>query len=373
MALYKLLLVDDNPKIQGQIRSMFSREPVEVTVANDAQQALGQVEADRPDLVLASANRSVDGYAVAHYVSKNPQLQSVSVLLLLTPKAVNEPRIAESGASGFLLKPLRAGVVVPRVREALGISPDNGSSVPPGIDTGAQGELNATFDAIDTNLEDGRPAERPAVTTEGHEVTTEALAQIVAEAVTQAIGAYERARHVPAHGHDSTGPPAHPRHDAQLDRLQDEMGLNDLSFVEAPPPESAPPADPGVDPALAAEMGVTDFVIEEPAAPPPDVTESRPPDTPDEGVSWLANQLEVLREPQVNEEPPVVEHHLPGAEPIRHAVEAMRAGVEHLSELVHHHVPIVPPPEQDREPAVGSEAAPTPPGAEDPPQEPRKA
>ncbi len=372
MALYKLLLVDDNLKTQDQIRSIFSREPIEVTVVNDAPQALGQVEADRPNLILASANRSVDGYGIAHFVSRNPQLQSVSVLLLLTPKAVNDARIAESGASGFLLKPLRAGVVVARVREALGIPADNGSSAPTGIDTGAEGDLTA-FDAIDANLEDGRPAERPAVATEDHEVTTEALAQIVAEAVTQAIGAYERARHVPAHGHHSTGASAHPHHDAQLDRLQDEMGLNDLSFAEAPLPEPVPSADPGINPSLAEEMGVTDFVIEDPAAPPTEVTESRPPDTPDEGVSWLANQFAVLREPQANEEPLVVEHHLPGAEPIRHAVEAMRAGVAHLSELVHHHVPIVPASGQVREPAVGSEAAPTRPSTEDPSQEPRKA
>lgn len=235
MAPYKLLLVDDNPKTQEQVRSMFADEPVEVAVV-DGHGALARIETERPNLVLASVNKTVEGYAVAHYVSHNPQLRSVSVLLLLTPKAVNESRIAEA---------------------------------------------------------------------------------------------------------------------------------------PAPPP----PAVPVVEPSLAAEMGVTDFVIEETPVVPPGVTESRTPGTPDEGVRWLAEQREVLREPPVEpveEERPVVEHHLPGAEPIRHAAEVVRARVAHLSELVQHHTPIVPPPEQDPEPAVSSETAPTPPNMEDLPGEPRK-
>ncbi|MFA5910080.1 MAG: response regulator [Vicinamibacterales bacterium] len=367
MALYKLLLVDDNPKTQGQVRSMFAREPVEVSVV-DGPGALARIEADRPNLVLASVNKSVDGYAVAHYVSHNPQLQAVSVLLLLTPKAVNESRIAESGAGGFLLKPLRAGVVVTHVREALGISMENSASAPAGADAGAKSDLDTAFDAIDANLQNGPQAEAPAVTAMEHEVTTEALAQIVTEAVTQAIGAYERARHSPEQGHGSSGPHDHhgadasPAHDAQIERLQHEMGLDDLAFAEAP----APPAEPVVDPALAAEMGVTDFVMEDAPPVPATVTGSKAPDTPDEGVHWLADQLEVLREPQEEEARPLVEHHHPGGESIRHAVEVVRASVAHLSELVHHHAAIVPPPEQDPEPAASSESAPT------PPAEPRK-
>jgi hypothetical protein len=98
-------------------------------------------------------------------------------------------------------------------------------------------------------------------------VTPEELQQIVAAAVTDAIAAYEKLRALKSDAvrnppvlrlmpnviRDSA-PPAVLR-PAQLDRLQDEMGLDEIVFEEA-----APAPEP-VD--LSAEMGVDGFEFDD--------------------------------------------------------------------------------------------------------------
>lgn len=267
---------------------MFAGGPIDVDVAESEQDALARIEATRPAVVLASYTKTgIDGFAIARHVSRQPQLQSVAVLLLLSPRAVNEHRIAESGAMGFLTKPLKAMTVIARVREAMGLPHDDG-------------------------------------------ISREELAAIVSDAVVHAIDAYEHARghelpHATPHALEPTeiNEPHDRLHSlpkAEADRLQHEMGLDDMAFAEAPAPQA-----PAVAPELAAEMGVTGFSLD-----------TMPDEPPEGGVTWIAEQLapQQLDEEEVRE---LAEQR--AAVPIRHVVEAVRAGVAHLTELVHPHKP----------------------------------
>ena len=289
MAANTLLLVDGDPKVHGQIRAMFAGESIQVEVAEGREQALARIEADCPGVVLASA-RTVgdDGYALARDVSQNPRLRSVAVLLLLTARSADERRIQESGASGFLMKPLRPATVISRVREAL-LATGARSPAARSPDTPENRELDTAFDAIDAGLQGERHAEATAL-------TRDALALIVSDAVSQAIAAYERARgQAPAPSAHTLAASSHPQ-TRTVQRLQHEMGLDDLSFGEGP----APAVKPGVDPRLSAEMGVTDFAFDDARAPASPGTD-----------------------------------HIPNAEALHHAVEVVRAGMSHLSALMH--------------------------------------
>jgi hypothetical protein len=128
---------------------------------------------------------------------------------------------------------------------------------------------NGDFDRALDSIESYMKSEVAAKERERHQlvVTPEELHQIVAAAVTDAIAAYEKVRALKAEAvrnppvlrlmpnvmRDSA-PPAVLR-PAQLDRLQDEMGLGEIEFEDAAPaPE---PAD------LTAEMGIDGFAFED--------------------------------------------------------------------------------------------------------------
>ena len=130
-------------------------------------------------------------------------------------------------------------------------------------------DVNGDFDRALDSIESYMKSDIAAKERERHQlvVTPEELHQIVAAAVTDAIAAYEKVRALKAEAvrtppvlrlmpnviRDSA-PPAVLR-SAQLDRLQDEMGLDEIVFEEtAPAPE---PVD------LSAEMGVDGFAFDD--------------------------------------------------------------------------------------------------------------
>ncbi len=147
-------------------------------------------------------------------------------------------------------------------------------------------DLHSAFDFIDDSMKE---VARRDVT-----VSPEALEQIVNDAVAKAITAYEQARGATP---DSSAPPATavpnlandiaPRQPvdpaavpqtpwrANLERLQDDMGLDEIEF-ESPAAEAAEPSETVVHHTLSKQMGVHDFefddipgAVAEPAAPAP--------------------------------------------------------------------------------------------------------
>jgi hypothetical protein len=130
-------------------------------------------------------------------------------------------------------------------------------------------DVNDDFDRALDSIESYMKADVAAKERERDQlvVTPEELRQIVAAAVTDAIAAYEKLRALKSEAvrnppvlrlmpnvmRDSA-PPAVLRPE-QLDRLQDEMGLDDIVFEEA-----APAPEP-VD--LSAEMGVDGFEFDD--------------------------------------------------------------------------------------------------------------
>jgi len=261
MDTHTLLLVDDSTTIQQAIRSALADEPIEVIVAANGHRALDHIEAARPDIVLASTTAlGVNGYGLAHYVSQRPHLSNVAVLLLAgSIGPADTHRMKESGARGFIRHPLEPGVVVERVKEVLMLS------APAIGQTDVLGQFTTAFDAIDASMTStvfGGRAHPNEIA-----ITPEALAQIVNDAVTQAIAAYEQARNpAPAPARDSNpgsgprppvAPPASLR--ARQEQLQRDMGLNEIEFEPAP----APPAESVGYTALATEMGVDAFAFEE--------------------------------------------------------------------------------------------------------------
>jgi CheY-like chemotaxis protein len=121
-----LLLADDSITVQRVIALTFAAEQIQVITVGDGQQAMDKMAALRPDIVLAGTTLpQVSGYDLARFMRGKAELRKVPVLLLTGAfETVDEARLVSSGANGVLEKPVEPTVVINRVKELLGMKPD---------------------------------------------------------------------------------------------------------------------------------------------------------------------------------------------------------------------------------------------------------
>src|SRR5438445_5001697 len=120
-----LLLADDSVTIQRVIELTFADEDVQVIAVSDGDQAIAQLDANPPDIVLADVGMpGKDGYEVAAYVKHSPRLSHIPVVLLTGAfEPVDQARAASVGCDGVLAKPFEPQLVIGRVRELLASHP----------------------------------------------------------------------------------------------------------------------------------------------------------------------------------------------------------------------------------------------------------
>lgn len=142
-----LLLADDSLTVQRVIALTFAAEPFQVVAVSDGRQAMEKMAAARPDIVLAGTTLPhVDGYELAAFMRSKRELQKVPVLLLAGAfEAVDQARLASSGAAGWIEKPVDPTTVISRVKELLGLKSDGGPS-------GSTGRVLTSIDAGDKKL-----------------------------------------------------------------------------------------------------------------------------------------------------------------------------------------------------------------------------
>jgi CheY-like chemotaxis protein len=118
---HKLLLADDSVTIQRVIELTFADEDVQVLAVGDGKQAIASIQSDRPDIVLADVGMPErDGYEVAEFVKRNPQLANIPVLLLTGAfEPIDETRARAVGCDGVLVKPFEPQMVINRVKDLL--------------------------------------------------------------------------------------------------------------------------------------------------------------------------------------------------------------------------------------------------------------
>ena len=118
---HKLLLADDSVTIQRVIELTFADEDVHVVAVGDGKQAIERIQSDRPDIVLADVGMPErDGYEVAEFVKRNPQLANIPVLLLTGAfEPIDETRARAVGCDGVLVKPFEPQMVINRVKDLL--------------------------------------------------------------------------------------------------------------------------------------------------------------------------------------------------------------------------------------------------------------
>ena len=122
----KLLLADDSITVQRVIALTFQGEGIEVIAVGDGDLAVDAIDRERPQIVLADLSMpGRDGYAVAEYVKRSPELSKDTRVVLLTGAAepVEESRSRALGIDGVLSKPFEPHVATALVRRLLTETP----------------------------------------------------------------------------------------------------------------------------------------------------------------------------------------------------------------------------------------------------------
>ena len=118
---HKLLVADDSVTIQRVIELTFADEDVQVIAVGDGKQAIARAQQDRPDIILADVGMPErDGYQVAEFVKRSPELQHIPVLLLTGAfEPIDEARARAVGCDGVLVKPFEPQLVINRVKDLI--------------------------------------------------------------------------------------------------------------------------------------------------------------------------------------------------------------------------------------------------------------
>lgn len=119
----KILVVDDTPRNVKLLADLLTVKGYSVVTAASGREALAQIEADRPDLVLLDVVMpEMSGYEVCQKMRENPATMMIPVIMV-TALDPSEERVKgiEAGADDFLTKPINQPELLARVKSLLRI------------------------------------------------------------------------------------------------------------------------------------------------------------------------------------------------------------------------------------------------------------
>ena len=119
----KILVVDDTPRNVKLLADLLAVKGYGVITAVSGQEALAQIEAERPDLILLDiVMPEMSGYEVCRMIRENPATTMLPVVLV-TALDPAEERVKgiEAGADDFLTKPINQAELLARVKSLLRI------------------------------------------------------------------------------------------------------------------------------------------------------------------------------------------------------------------------------------------------------------
>ena len=116
-----ILIVDDEPNIVLSLEYLMKKAGYTVRTAANGEQALRDIEQQRPDLVLLDVMMPrVNGYAVCQALRENPDYRDIRILMLTARgRQVEQEKGMALGADGYVTKPFATQALLDRVQALL--------------------------------------------------------------------------------------------------------------------------------------------------------------------------------------------------------------------------------------------------------------
>lgn len=157
----KLLLADDSITIQKVVELVLSEEDFQIKAVNNGQDALKQLEAFKPDIVLADIEMpQVNGYQLCERIKKNQTTSHIPVVLLAGAFEPLDDELAKNvGADGYIIKPFESQELISKVNAALTSATMEGEAVSVEVSPGQAGPLEEVAVALPGEAEGAAVAE----------------------------------------------------------------------------------------------------------------------------------------------------------------------------------------------------------------------
>lgn len=116
-----ILLVDDEPGIVKMVARRLEAQGYAVRIASDGEEALHEVEMERPDLLILDVMLpKIDGFEVCRRLKGSEATHDIPVLMLTAMSQARDRKTAmECGADVYLSKPFRSAEFLEKVKTLL--------------------------------------------------------------------------------------------------------------------------------------------------------------------------------------------------------------------------------------------------------------
>ncbi len=121
----KILIADDEPSIVAAVEFLLQRDGYEVHLARNGEEALEQVEAHNPDLVLLDVMMPVkSGYEVCMRMRERADWRHIKIIMLSAKgRDAEVTKGLTMGADVYVTKPFSTRDLMANIKTLLGQSP----------------------------------------------------------------------------------------------------------------------------------------------------------------------------------------------------------------------------------------------------------
>ena len=117
-----ILVVDDTPANVKMLDTLLGVTGYRVVTATNGQEALDQVAAERPDLILLDVVMPVmDGYETCRRLRENYETRFLPIIMITASGEQEKVKALELGADDFISKPFDQAELLARVKSLVRI------------------------------------------------------------------------------------------------------------------------------------------------------------------------------------------------------------------------------------------------------------